>query len=143
MRHSILVSSLIAIIVLLSPALVKASAIQRAAAKSVRALTATARQLVIEIPRPTENVQGEAAFENFISKRRLVINSMKKVLLKKNVPTARQLKKLRRWLTKLHAIGSQAGMYRLGTVEDAVYSGSIATAQSCLDTALQMVHDAK
>ena len=124
------------------PSITLANDIQKAAQKSVRALTATARQLVIEIPRPTEEVAGEPAFENFVSKRRLVINSMRKVLINKGVPTKRQLKKLRRWLTKLHAIGAQAGMYRLGTVEDAVYSGSIATAQSCLDTALQMVQDA-
>jgi len=128
---------------LVSNAVAAPSTVAASAAHGVRTLTTTARQLLIDVPKPNREIGDTEAFAAFKSRRRCLVNACKRLVAEEQVPTAGQLRKLREAITAMHGAGSAAAMYRTGSVENAAFAANLAMAQGYLDCALLMVGDVK
>ena len=133
MRYLVIVVALLA---LGSPSL---AAEKEESQNCIRNFVHRARLRIADLPRPEREPENPKAFEGFKSKRRILLRAMKKTLLQKKDIGKKLLEKMQRYVEKLHALGSLARMYPLGSTEDADYSLGLSLAKSSLELASQIV----
>ena len=104
--------------------------------ESVRLLVATSRRFVAETYIPQQG--NTQAIQHVTSKRNKIVRSLDCAIAGGQVPTFKKLRKIRRWLDKYYVIGSQSGIYRIGTKEDAAFALNTQMAVTYMDCALHL-----
>jgi hypothetical protein len=140
MKATVTVTVALAMALTAAATTVAAAAGERATA--VRALTATARQFVRELPMPEVRAHaqrcgasGADGLARFSEQRLELCRRFDLSLSAGRPPSLRDLAKLRRWTGQLHGLGVEARLFPDGSEEDVRFSGSLALAQGYLDCA--------
>ena len=104
--------------------------------ESVRLLVATSRRFIAETYIPQ---QGKThAIEHVMSKRNRIVRTLDCSIAGGQVPAFKKLRKIRRWLDRYYVIGSQSGIYKIGTKEDAAFALNTQMAVTYMDCALHL-----
>ena len=104
--------------------------------ESVRLLVATSRRFIAETYIPQQG--NSKAIEHVMSKRNRIVRSLDCSIAGGQVPAFKKLRKIRRWLDAYYVIGSQSGIYRIGTKEDAAFALNTQMAVTYMDCALHL-----